>query len=43
VPETVFLAMLRAAGFRDAESLGRTGYASSPTTMGMHFRAVKPA
>jgi hypothetical protein len=43
VPETVFLAMLGAAGFRDAECLGETGFASSPATMGMHFRAVKPA
>jgi len=34
--------MLFQAGFVDAVSHGETGYASSPTTMGMLFSAVKP-
>ncbi len=43
MPGTVFLEMLRQAGFRRAEMAGQTGFRSSPVTEGALFRAVKPA
>jgi AhpD family alkylhydroperoxidase len=36
-----FLAMIRRAGFRDAEIVGETGFNSSPATRGTLFRAKK--
>ena len=37
-----FLAMLKEAGFKDAESGPETGHHSSPVTVGMLFKATKP-
>ena len=43
MPGTVFLEMLKEAGFRRVELAGTTGFRSSPVTEGALFRAVKPA
>jgi len=43
IPGKDFLAIVRQAGFRDAEMVSETGFNSSPVTKGVLFRAVKPA
>jgi alkylhydroperoxidase/carboxymuconolactone decarboxylase family protein YurZ len=42
IPGKDFLAMLKNAGFKDAEMVSETGFNSSPVTKGVLFRAVKP-
>ncbi len=37
-----FLALLKEAGFEDAELVGTTGFNSTPKTEGVLLRAVKP-
>jgi AhpD family alkylhydroperoxidase len=43
IPGKEFLAMLREAGFTDADLVAETGFNSSPATRGVLFRATKPA
>jgi alkylhydroperoxidase/carboxymuconolactone decarboxylase family protein YurZ len=38
-----FLAMIREAGFTEAELVGETGFNSSPVTKGVLFHAKRPA
>ncbi len=42
IPGKDFLAIIKQAGFDDAEMLSETGFKSSPVTVGVLFRAVKP-
>jgi hypothetical protein len=42
MPGKDFLAMLKKAGFRQAELVAETGFNSSPVTKGVLFRAQKP-
>jgi hypothetical protein len=37
-----FLALLKSAGFENAEYVGETGFNSTPKTKGVLFRAEKP-
>jgi hypothetical protein len=43
VPGKDFLAIIKQAGFADAEMVSETGLNSSPVTRGVLFRAVRPA
>ncbi len=43
VPGKDFLAIIKQAGFADAEMVSETGLNSSPVTRGVLFRAVRSA
>ena len=43
IPGKDFLAIMKQAGFADAEMVLETGYNSSPVTKGVLFRAARPA
>jgi hypothetical protein len=43
IPGKDFLAIIKQAGFADAEIVSETGFNSSPVTKGALFRATRPA
>jgi alkylhydroperoxidase/carboxymuconolactone decarboxylase family protein YurZ len=43
IPGKDFLALVKQAGFHEAEMVSETGFNSSPRTRGVLIRAVKPA
>ena len=43
MPGKDFLALMKQAGFADAEMVSEAGFNSSPVTKGVLFRAARPA